>query len=101
MPDGGFNCLSSRSGAQHSSFHTSISVLEGLTEFQKAGHTYKGDLIQSARASSVEFLLCHRLFLSDHTGRVIRPDFLKFAYPCRWRYDILRALDYFRYAGIQ
>lgn len=36
MPDGGFNCRTTRSGAKHSSLHTTISVLEGLTEFQKA-----------------------------------------------------------------
>ena len=29
MPDGGFNCRTTRSGARHSSLHTTISVLEG------------------------------------------------------------------------
>jgi len=39
----------------------------------------------------------HRLFLSDRTGAIISKDFLKFSYPGRWKYDILRALDYFQY----
>lgn len=38
MPDGGFNCRTTRSGAKHCSLHTTISVLEGFTEFRKAGY---------------------------------------------------------------
>src|SRR5436190_23427490 len=30
------------------------------------------------------------------TGRVIKPEFTRFAFPPRWHYDILRALDYFQ-----
>ena len=41
----------------------------------------------------------HRLFRSDHTGEAISDQFLRLSYPSRWRYDILRALDYFRLAG--
>lgn len=101
MPDGGFNCRTTRSGAKHSSLHTTLSVLEGFTEFQKAGHTYQIDSIQSANASAIEFILLHQLFLSDRTGKIINKDFLKLTYPGRWKYDILRALDYFQYAGIK
>ena len=99
MPDGGFNCRTTRSGATHSSLHTTLSVLEGIIEFQKAGYTYRMKDLQSARESAEEFILVHQLFISDHTGEIIQKDFLKLAYPCRWRYDILRALDYFQYAG--
>ena len=38
----------------------------------------------------------HRLFRSHRTGEVIKPILLRFSYPPRWHYDILRALDYFR-----
>lgn len=41
MPDGGFNCRTTRSGAKHSSLHTTISVLEGLNEFLKSGNRYR------------------------------------------------------------
>ena len=34
MVDGGWNCQSYQ-GATHSSFHTTISVLEGLREYEK------------------------------------------------------------------
>lgn len=101
MPDGGFNCRSVRSGATHSSLHTTISVLEGLSEFQKAGHTYRSDEIRNSIKSATEFILQHQLFISDRTGRIISKDFLKLTYPCRWKYDILRAMDYFQYAGIE
>ncbi len=101
MPDGGFNCRTTRSGAKHSSLHSTISVLEGFTEFQKAGYTYRKNAILSAQKSSIEFILLHQLFLSDRTGQIINKDFLKLTYPCRWKYDILRAMDFFQYAGIE
>jgi hypothetical protein len=101
MPDGGFNCRTTRSGARHSSLHSTISVLEGFTEFQKAGYTYRKKEIAEAIKTGIEFILIHRLFLSDRTGQIIDKNFLKLTYPCRWRYDILRALDYFQYAGIK
>lgn len=101
MPDGGFNCKTTRTGAKHSSLHTSLSVLEGLTEFQKAGYAYRKEDILRAKESAIEFILLHRLFLSDKTGQIINKDFLKLTYPCRWKYDILRAMDFFQYAGIK
>lgn len=101
MPDGGFNCRTTRSGAKHSSLHTTLSVLEGLTEFQKAGNTYQMNKIQNAISSAKEFILLHKLFISDRTGEIISKDFLKLTYPGRWKYDILRAMDYFQYSETQ
>lgn len=101
MPDGGFNCRTTRSGAIHSSLHSTISVLEGFTEFQKAGFTYRKKEISEAIKTGIEFILIHRLFLSNRTGQIIDKNFLKLTYPCRWRYDILRAMDYFQFAGIK
>ena len=98
MPDGGFNCRTTRSGATHSSLHSTISVLEGFCEFQKSGYDYRKNDLLAARKSAEEFILVHRLFLSDRTGEIINKDFLRIPYPSRWKYDILRALDYFQYA---
>ena len=100
MDDGGFNCMSNRSGARHSSLHSTLSVLEGILEYQRAGHSYRLDELRQAVASSQEFILRHRLFKSDHTGKVISPDFLKMPYPQHWRYSVLKALDYFRDASV-
>ena len=101
MTDGGFNCRTTRSGAKHSSLHSTISVLEGFTEFQRAGYNYRKQEVSDAIKTGIEFILTHRLFLSDRTGQVIDNNFLKLTYPCRWRYDILRAMDYFQYAGVE
>lgn len=101
MPDGGFNCRSNRSGAKHSSMHTTLSVLEGMFEYARNGYTYRLDELRQAQAVAHEFLLMHRLFKSDKTGNVIQERFLRFPYPCRWYYDILRAMDYFQLAGLK
>lgn len=101
MPDGGFNCRTTRSGAIHSSLHSTLSVLEGFAEFQNAGYTYRNNEIAEAIKTGEEFILKHRLFLSDKTGQIIDKKFLKLTYPCRWRYDILRAMDYFQYTGLK
>jgi len=96
MQDGGFNCHFNRSGARHSSLHSTLSVLEGLFEYRKNGYAYRLEEITKAEESAQEFILVHKLFLSDRTGEIIKPAFLKLCYPPRWYYDILRALDYFQ-----
>ncbi|HKB04343.1 MAG TPA: hypothetical protein VKD90_19115 [Gemmataceae bacterium] len=94
MADGGWNCRRPY-GATHSSVHTTISVLEGLRYHeQNRGHNRRA--VRAAQARGREFLLMHRLFRSDRTGEVIKPVFTRFAFPPRWHYDILRALDYFQ-----
>lgn len=98
MPDGGFNCRSNRFKTVHSSLHTTLSVLEGLSEYQINGYTYRLDEVKSTISSAKEFILIHQLFISDRTGKIINKDFLKLSYPRRWRYDILSALDYFQYS---
>ncbi len=97
MPDGGWNCQSFR-GAAHSSMHTTISVLEGLLELRSFLPEFRNEA-ENAAAKAHEFLLQHRLFKSDKTGKVIKDQFTRLSFPPRWRYDILRALDYFRIAG--
>ena len=100
MTDGGYNCMLNRSGARHSSLHSTISVLEGLSAYTKNGYSYRISEVLEAKKAAVEFILIHSLFISDRTGEIINKAFLRFPYPSRWRYDILRALDYFRYDGI-
>ena len=100
MGDGGFNCRSNRGGAVHSSLHSTLSVLEGLHEYLSNGYGYRASELRGIVPESVEFIMMHKLFRSDHTGEVIDRRILMLSYPSRWRYDILRALDYFRAAGI-
>jgi hypothetical protein len=97
MPDGGWNCRRDL-GATHSSVHTTISVLEGLRFYElHFGRNVRP--IRAAQRRGREFLLVHRLFRSHRTGDIIKPVFLRFSFPPRWHYDILRALDYFQAAG--
>ncbi|MBI1913580.1 MAG: hypothetical protein HYS12_02315 [Planctomycetes bacterium] len=94
MPDGGWNCRR-RYGATHASVHTTMSVLEGLRLYE----LHRGRKLQAVRAAQRrgrKFLLMHRLFRSDRTGEIIKPVFTRFAFPPRWHYDILRALDHFQ-----
>jgi hypothetical protein len=97
MSDGGWNCRRLR-GATHASVHTTISVLEGLRlyrEFRRPRARQVEDALTRAR----EFLLVHRLYRSHRTGRIIHPAFTRFAFPPRWHYDVLRALDHFQATG--
>jgi len=94
MPDGGWNCRRPF-GATHASVHTTISVLEGLRLYE----LHRGREVRKVRAAQRrgrEFLLVHRLFRSHRSGEIIKPVFTRFAFPPRWHYDILRALDYFQ-----
>jgi len=101
MGDGGFNCLSNRTGAVHSSLHSTISVLEGMREYKKNGYTYRLAELEGISEQSIEFILQHRLYKSDKTGEVIDRRMLLLSFPSRWYYDILRALDYFQSAGVK
>jgi hypothetical protein len=94
MPDGGWNCQRPY-GATHASVHTTISVLEGLRLYEL--HRWrKLQSVRMAQRRGREFLLAHRLFRSHRSGEIIKPIFLRFAFPPRWHYDVLRALDYFQ-----
>ena len=101
LPDGGFNCQFNRQGARHSSLHSTLSVIEGILEYEKQGYTYRLNELRKTAAESREFILLHKLYQSHQTGKIISDKMLMLSYPSRWRYDILRALDYFRYAGVK
>jgi hypothetical protein len=97
LEDGGWNCEAPQS--VRSSFHTTICVLEGLLEYERtAGSSPE---IAAARLRAEEYLLERGLFRRRSTGEVANPAFLELAFPPRYHYDVLRALDYFRAADVQ
>jgi hypothetical protein len=98
LPDGGWNC-EVENGATVSSFGTTINVLEGLLEHERAigGSTGVGE----ARRRGEEYLLERRLFRRKSTGEVIDPSWLRFSFPTWWHYDVLRGLDYLRDAEVK
>lgn len=101
LTDGGFNCMLNRSGARHSSLHSTISVMEGFTEYLKNTYTYRTREVEKQLHQAKEFILLHQFYRSDKTAQIIHKDFLRLAYPSRWKYDILRALDLFQYADFE
>jgi hypothetical protein len=97
LQDGGWNCEAPPS--KRSSFHTTICVLEGLLEYEKAkGAT---TAVRDARLRGQEYLLERGMFRSLSTGEVIDPDWMQFSFPTRWHYDVLWGLDYLRRAGVE
>jgi hypothetical protein len=97
LDDGGWNCEAPKS--VRSSFHTTICVLEGLLEYERA--VGSAPEVRSARRRGEEYLLERGLFRRRSTGELANPAFLELAFPPRYHYDVLRALDYFRDADIK
>jgi hypothetical protein len=96
MPDGGWNCRIKRKPLpSHSSFHTTINVLEGLREAVEQGVCVHAKSVLAAEAEARELLLRHGLFRSHRTGEIIDRRWMLLSHPPRWHFDILRALDYF------
>ena len=97
LEDGGWNCEAPKS--RRSSFHTTICVLEGLLEYERAGR--RSAAVTSARKKAENYLLERGMFRSLRSGDVIDKHWLRFSYPTFWHYDVLRGLDYLRDAGIK
>src|SRR5919106_1137379 len=97
LPDGGWNCERAN-GSVRSSFARTINVLEGVLEYERVtGGTPQS---REARRSGEEYLLKRRLFRRLSTGAPADERFLSFVHPNRSRYDVLRALDYFRFSAM-
>jgi len=101
LEDGGWNCEAPKS--RRSSFHTTICVLEGLLEYERAGRKTGRNLaaVTKARKKAENYLLERRMFRSHRTGKIIDKRWLRFTYPTHWHYDVLRGLDYLREARIK
>jgi hypothetical protein len=97
LEDGGWNCEAPKSKC--SSFHSTICVLEGLLEYEKAcGESLQ---VTKARVRAHDYLLERRMFRSLRTGEVIDRSWARFQFPPSYRYDVLRGLDYLRGAGVK
>ena len=103
LSDGGWNCEAPRRSTR-ASFNTTICVLEALLEYERAGGTARE--VSEARLRGQEYLLERRLLRRRSTGELIARDrkggaaWTRFAFPTWWHYDVLRALDYLRSAGV-
>jgi hypothetical protein len=95
LEDGGWNCDAPKSS--RSSFHSTICVLEGLLEYERAVGI--SPEVASALRRAEEYLLSRVLFRRLSSGEIVDPAFLNFGFPPRYCYDVLRALEYFSAAG--
>lgn len=96
LEDGGWNCDSNRWDSKHGSFHTTITVLEALSEYRSDRGCVQ---IDQALRRGREFFLDHHLFQSHRTGEIPDARFTRFSFPPRWHFDVLRGLDYFASVG--
>ena len=91
--DGGWNCETedSREGeaVHHSSFMSTIEPLWAFSSLERQKWPRGG---REAVERGVEFLLMHRLFKSDKSGKVIRPEWTQLHFPLFYFYDILHGL---------
>ncbi|MBU1143589.1 MAG: hypothetical protein KKH92_08105 [Firmicutes bacterium] len=93
--DGGWNCTwDSGKNPKISSVHTTLSVLEGLSSYDKNGYSYQLSEVKNAIPKGISCLLDRDLFKDKKTGKPIHPKMVESHYPPRWKYDILRVLDY-------
>jgi len=97
MADGGWNC-EQENGSTRGSLHTTINVLEGLLEHERA--TGASPEMTGARERGQEYLLDRRMLRRLSSGELIDPAFTLFSFPTGWHYDALRGLDYLRAAGV-
>jgi hypothetical protein len=97
MDDGGWNCEWVE-GSTRSSFHSTLNSVRGLLYYE----TVSGgdDVLRRARRSGEEYLLRRRLLRTLSSGEPVGPWVTNFAYPFRWIYSALNAVDHFRMSAL-
>lgn len=69
--------------------HTTLCVLEGFSAFRKTMSTVWNPDFSRSEDRAIEFIFAHRLFQQED------PRFSRLAFPRRYRYDLLRFLEYY------
>lgn len=98
LADGGWNCEQER-GSTRGSFHTTICVLEGLLEYERASGG--SPAVTAAREQGQAYLLERQMLRRLSTGAEIDPAWSHFSFPTGYHYDVLRGLEYLRSTGIK
>ena len=91
-PDGGFAWTLQNEASDP---HTAIAVLEGFLACRQAGIQHRLNDINQSESKCIDYLFENKLFMEQGDKR-----FLMLTYPWRYRYDILRGLDYFAKANV-
>jgi len=95
LPDGGWNCSWER-GSKISSVHTTLSVLEAIRDYLNNNYEYRIHELKIKKKEAEELLLKRKIFKKLSDDEPIKLEFTRFPYPSRWKYNFLRALDYFQ-----
>ena len=95
MPDGGWNCQWFHTPKPKiSSVHTTINVLEGLSEYIHQGYSDRKKEVNDAIDSGVAVLLSRHLYFVKGKEDAIHPSMAEHHFPPRWKYDYLRILEF-------
>ncbi len=97
LDDGGWNCEWVE-GSTRSSFHSTLNALKGMLAYEQ----YEGPdpVLAASRRRGEEYLLKRRLLYRLSDGELVGTWVDKFAWPFRWFYSALNALDYFRESAL-
>jgi hypothetical protein len=95
MADGGWNCEQEH-GSTRGSFDTTINVLEGLLEHERA--TGGTPVTRAARTRGQEYLRERQMFRRLSTGQVADPEWLRFSFPSGYHYDVVRPAELARHS---
>ena len=94
--EGGWNC-EWVNGSPRSSFHSTLNAVRGILFHERATGGHDG--LRRARKRGQEYLLQRRLRYRATTGEPVGPWVDLLAYPHRWVYTSVRALDHLREAS--
>lgn len=83
LGDDGFNCRRNRSGCRVSSVHTTTSVIDGFTEYPRAGHAHRADDTRAAVGAATECLRARWLYQTKTTGSPVHPEEVTLHHPAR------------------
>lgn len=86
-PDGGFSWDRQ---SLCSDPHTTICILEGIGQYCRSGGRHRLEDLEVCQTRAVEYLVSNGLFIDSPDKRI-----RKLTYPFRYRYDLLRVLEYF------
>lgn len=93
MADGGWNCEWVE-GSTRSSFHSTLNTLKGLLYYESS--IGGSDELKAVRQAGEEYLLSRKLLKRAATDELIGPWATRFAYPFRWVYSVMNAVEHFR-----
>lgn len=95
MAEGGWNCEWVE-GSTRASFHSTLNSVKGILDYEiRTGDTS----LTEARHGGEEYLLQRRLLYRLSSGEIVAPWATDLAYPFRWVYSAMNALDHFRRAA--